>query len=298
MLAGEGLVGRQTESAQLSRFLTEDGERAVVIAGEAGLGKTALIEQLSATAAAEGWQVVHVLGMEIEQPFALGGINQMVIGLRDYLPGLDDRDRTVLAPVFGGDPNANMSALPLVMALLNLLTVAAQTRPVLLVIDDKHWLDSISAAVLGAVGRRLTHPRVRIVAGRRTPHESVFSAVGWSKLELGPLDAESSAQLLGRARPPLTTAAKAAILTVAAGNPLALAELPRGAAEIDDAGTLPLTDRLVAAFGRRLGHLKPGVRADLLRAAVDGVAVGAHTTNHSRYVMRNPGPPSTRVFWW
>jgi DNA-binding CsgD family transcriptional regulator len=290
MLAGEGLVGRQTESAQLSRFLTEDSERAVVITGEAGLGKTALIRRLSTTAAAEGWQVVHVLGMEIEQPFALGGINQMVIGLRDYVPGLDDRDRTVLAPVFGGEPDANVSALPMVMALLNLLTVAAQTRPVLLVIDDKHWLDSISAAVLGAVGRRLTHPRVRIVAGRRTPHESVFSAVGWSKLELSPLDAESSAQLLERAGPPLTTAAKAAILTAAAGNPLALAELPRGADQIDDAGTLPLTDRLVVAFGRRLGQLKPGVRADLLRAALDGVAVGAHATNRSRYVMRNPQP--------
>ena len=288
MLAGEGLVGRQTESAQLSRFLTEDSVRAVVITGEAGLGKTALIEQLSATAAAGGWQLVKVLGMEIEQPFALGGINQMVIGLRDYVPGLDDRDRTELAPVFGGDPDASVSALPLVVAVLNLLTVAAQSRPLLLVIDDEHWLDSISAAVLGAVGRRLAHPRVRIIAGRRMPHESVFTAVGWNKLELGPLDAKSSARLLERAGVPLTTAAKAPILRAAAGNPLALTELPRGADQIDDAGTLPLTDRLVVAFGRRLGQLKPGVRADLLRAALDGVAVGAHATNHSRYVMRNP----------
>ena len=290
MGAAASLVGRQTESAQLNRLLTEDTERAVVVTGEAGLGKTALIEQLSATAAAGGWQVVHILGMEVEQPFALGGLNQLVVGLQEYLPGLDDRDRDVLAPVLDGDPDARVSALPLVMALLNLLTVAAQTRPTLMVIDDKHWLDRGSAEVLGAVGRRLTHPRVRIVAGRRMPHESVFSAVGWSELRLGPLDAESSAQLLARAGVPSTTATKAAILVAAAGNPLALAELPRGAAQIDNAGTLPLTELLVAVFGRRLEQLDDSVRADLLRAALDGIAVGGPATNHARYVMGDAQP--------
>jgi len=288
--AAASLVGRQTESAQLNRLLTEDTERAVVVTGEAGLGKTALIEQLSATAAAGGWQVVHILGMEVEQPFALGGLNQLVVGLQEYLPGLDDRDRDVLAPVFDGDPDARVSALPLVMALLNLLTVAAQTRPTLMVIDDKHWLDRGSAEVLGAVGRRLTHPRVRIVAGRRMPHESVFTAVGWSELQLSPLDAESSAQLLARAGVPSTTAMKAAILVAAAGNPLALAELPRGAAQIDNAGTLPLTELLVAVFGRRLEQLDDSVRADLLRAALDGIAVGGPATNHARYVMGDAQP--------
>ena len=290
MRAAGGLVGRQIESARLSRLLTEDGERAVLVSGEPGVGKTTLIGQLSAGAAADGWQVVQVLGMEAEQSFALGGLNQMVFGLQEYISGLDDRDRAVLAPVFGGDSGAGMSALPLVMALLKLLTAAAQSGPVLLVLDDVHWLDSVSAEVLGAVGRRLTDPGVGIVAGRRTPYESAFSPVGWSELQLHPLDAEDSAQLLALADVPLTAAKKAAILAAAAGNPLALAELPRGADQIDDAGTLPLTERLVAVFARRLGKLKPGMRADLLRAAFDGIAVSAHATNRSRYVMRNPQP--------
>lgn len=286
-----GLVGRETESAQLRRLLTEDTERAVVISGEAGLGKTALIRQVSTTAAADGWQVVQVLGLEAEQPFALGGLNQLVIGLQEFLPGLDERDRSVLAPVFGGDPDAALAALPLVMALLKLLTVAAQTRPVLLVIDDVQWIDIVSAEVLGALGRRLNNPAVRIVAGRRTPYESAFSHAGWSDLHLAPLDAESSAQLLASAGVPLTAMAKTAILAAAAGNPLALAELPRGADQIDDAaGTLPLTERLVAVFGRRLGQLEAGVRADLLRAALDGIAVSAPATNRARYVMRNVQP--------
>lgn len=282
------LVGRQTPVAQLRRVLTEDNERAVLVSGDAGVGKTALIEQLCTTAAAEDWQVVQVLGVEAEAPFALGGLNQLLVGLQEFAAGLDERDQAVLAPVFGGDPDAALTALPLVMAFLNLLTVAAQTGPVLLVVDDVQWLDSISAEVLSALGRRITDARVRIVAGRRTPDESVFSTVGWSELGLAALDAEDSAQLLARAGVPMTAAAQQAILTAAAGNPLALAELPRGADQIADSlGILPLTERLVTVFGRRLGQVGAGVRAELLRAALDGIAAGAPTNNHARYLMHD-----------
>ena len=291
MHAAGGLVGREAESAQLNRILTQDTERAVVVSGEAGVGKTALIGQLCANAVTDGWRVVQILGVEAEAPFALGGLNQLAVSLQQFVPGLDARDRAVLATVFDGDSDAALTALPLVISLLNLLTLAAQAQPILLVIDDVQWLDSVSAEVLGAVGRRLTDPRVRIVAGRRTPYESAFSHTGWSDLHLGPLDAESSAQLLASAGVPLTAMAKAAILAAAAGNPLALAELPRGADQIDDAaGTLPLTERLVAVFGRRLGQLEAGVRADLLRAALDGIAVSGTATNRARYVMRNVQP--------
>jgi DNA-binding CsgD family transcriptional regulator len=289
--AGNGLVGRQAEVARLSRVLTGATARAVAVSGEAGVGKTALLDQISANAVADGWQVVPVLGSEAEQPFALGGLNQMVFGLQDFLAAVDERDRAVLAPVLGGDPDSALSVLPLVVALLNLLAAAARSQPVLLMVDDVHWLDSVSAEVLGALGRRLAQPRVGIVVGRRTPNESEFSTTGWTELELGPLDAESSAQLLSHAGVPLSAATRTKILTAAAGNPLALAELPRGADQLDDAaGTLPLTERLVAVFGRRLGQLDAGVRADLLRAALDGMAVGAPATNRARYLVQNVEP--------
>ena len=291
MDAGLGLVGRQAEFARLSEFLRQDAERAVVVSGEAGVGKTALIDQLDAHAAADGWQVVKVLGMEAEEPFALGGLNQLVLGLQEYLPGLDERDSALLATVLGGDPDAALAALPLVMSLLKLLTAAAHNRPVLVVIDDVQWLDSISAEVLGAVGRRLTQARVRIVAGRRVPHPSVFSSVGWSELALGPLDSEDSARLLARTGISLTPRAKGAILAAAAGNPLALAELPRTADQIQyEHGTLPLTERLVAVFGRRLRQLKAGLRAELLRAALDGVAASAPAANRTRFAMDDVAP--------
>lgn len=288
------LIGRQAELAQLSRVLTENAERAVVVSGEPGVGKTALIDQVCSLATADGWQVVRVLGVEAEQPFALGGLNQLVYGLKPFQAGLDEQDRGVLAPVLGGDPNSVVAVLPLVAALLNLLEAAAHTQAVLLVIDDSHWLDSVSAEVLGAVGRRLTHPHVRIVAGRRIPHQSAFTSAGWSDVPVAPLDYEDSARLLDSAGVPLTATTRRAILAAATGNPLALAELPRNADQIEyGAATLPLTERLVSVFAGRLGQLDTDVRTELLRAALDGVAGSVGSSTRARYVMRNVKPAVT-----
>jgi DNA-binding CsgD family transcriptional regulator len=282
------LVGRQVELAQLSRVLTENAKRAVVVCGEPGVGKTALIEQLCASASISGWQVVRVLGALAEESYTLGGLNQLVFGLKTSLAGLDERDRIVLTPVLGGDPESSVSVLPMVTAVLNLLSVAAQTRPLLLVADDVHWLDGVSAEVLGAVGRRLADPRVRIIAGRRALPESMFSHAGWNELPLGPLSTEDSANLLELTGVPLTEATRAAILTASAGNPLALAELPRNAAQFDySAEATPLTERLVAAFGDRLKQLGADARAELLRAALDGSTGNATPADIGRYVMRN-----------
>jgi DNA-binding CsgD family transcriptional regulator/nucleoside-triphosphatase THEP1 len=294
MPGASDLIGRQAELSQLSRVLTEDAERAVVVSGEPGVGKTALIDQVCALATADGWQVVRVLGVEAEQPFALGGLNQVVYGLKPFQARLAEQDRGVLAPVLGGDPNSVVAVLPLVAALLNLLESAAQTQPVLLVIDDVHWLDSVSAEVIGAVGRRLTHPHVRIVAGRRVPHDSAFTSAGWTDVPVAPLDSDDSARLLETAGVPLTAATRRAILAAAAGNPLALAELPRGADQIETgAATLPLTERLVSVFAGRLGQLDTAVRAELLRAALDGVAGSVGSSTRARHVMRNVKPAIT-----
>ncbi len=287
----ENLVGRQPELLRLSRMLTENTECAVVVSGEPGVGKTTLIEQMCAQAAGSGWRVVRAQGVAAEEPFALGGLHQVVFALKEFQAGCDDADRVMLAPVLGGDPDSVVAVLPLASGLLNLLAAAGQTRPVLLVIDDVHWLDSISAQVLGAVGRRLNHPGVRMVAGLRTPHDSVFSAAGCGELALAALDPEDSGRLLDRAAVALSEASRAAILTAAEGNPLALAELPRGAEQIADGlGTLPLTERLVAVFGARLEHLDEDVRADLLRAALDGITASVSTSTRARYVMGNVGP--------
>ena len=112
------LVGREAELAQLSQLLTADADHALVLSGEPGIGKTALLERVSARAVADGWRVVRVLGVEAEEAFALGGLNQLVFNLPEIEPRLDDRDREVLAPVFGAFPDAPIAVLPLVSALL------------------------------------------------------------------------------------------------------------------------------------------------------------------------------------
>ena len=279
----------------MRRLLAGDTGRAVVVSGEPGVGKTALIEYLCGFAVSEGWQVVRVQGSQAEESFALGGLNQLALGLRDCQTGLAERDRAVLEPVLRGDTGTEVSVLPLATALLNLLAVASQTRPVMLVVDDVHWLDSISAEVLGALGRRLAHPRVRIVAGRRMPYESVFSAAGWDELPLAALGAADSEHLLDRAGVALPAVTRTAVLAAAAGNPLALAELPRFANRIDwGAAVMPLTQRLVGVFGDRTTGLDADVRADLLRAALDGSTTSTVAANRSRYTIHH-GEPAAAV---
>jgi DNA-binding CsgD family transcriptional regulator/tetratricopeptide (TPR) repeat protein len=286
------LIGRQIELTRLSRLLTEGAERAVVVTGAPGAGKTALIEQMCARAATDGRQsVVRVPVEAVEQRFALSGLNQLVLRLGEFNAGLSEHDRAVLAPAFSGEPDPAVPVLPLVGAVLNLLEAAGKTQPVLLVVDDVHWLDSVSAQVISAVGRRLTHHRVRILAGQRVPHASVFSRGGWNEVSLAPLKSAEAEHLLARTGVPLLAAIRSAFLTAAAGNPLALVELPKFAGLIGaNSATMPLTERMVAVFGGRLDHLDPDVRATLLRAALDGTAGNAGSANRSRYVMRNVEP--------
>ena len=287
MRAVKSLIGRQAELSQLRSTLAGDAAPAVVVSGEPGVGKTALIEHLCAHAEADGWKVVRFLGVAAEEAYALGGLNQIALALKDFRDELDESDRAVLAPVFGADPATEVSVLQLAAALLNLLAAAAKAQTVLVAVDDVHWLDSVSAEVLSAIGRRLTHPRVRILAGRRTPYETAFSPAGWDELRLAPLSAGDSEELLGQAGVALTAIAKAAVLTVAAGNPLALAELPRSIGQIDDTvATVPLTERLVAVFGDRLNDLDAGMRAALLRTALDGSADTA-SANRARYTIED-----------
>jgi GTPase SAR1 family protein len=94
-------------------LLVGDSGRAVVVSGEPGVGKTALIEQLCTFAVSEGWRVVRVQGSQAEESFALGGLNQLVLALRDCQAGLDEHDREVLAPVLIGDSGTEVSVLPL-----------------------------------------------------------------------------------------------------------------------------------------------------------------------------------------
>ncbi len=282
--AGIGLVGRDDELAQLAHFLRDPGPGALAVKGEAGVGKTALTAEFAARAAGEDWRVLRAIGVEAEKSFTLGGLNQMLFGLRDALAGLDAHGRDVLAPVFGADPEQPPAAMSLALAVLDLLSVAAAAHPILLLVDDVQWFDELSATVLSAVGRRASDPRVRIVATHRPLAGTDFSTAGWAELTLEPLGPADAARIVDRMQLPLTGATRRAILDSAAGNPLALEELPRNADQIDAwTSSLPLTDRLVTVFGGRLRQLDARVRTELLRAALDGT--GSSADSGARYAM-------------
>jgi len=241
-----------------------------------------LIDQLCRDARAGGWRVTRAIGVPAEQQIALSGLHQILFGLQEFTADLSAPPRALLAPVYGGEPSAAVASLPLVAAVLDLLAAAAASAPLLLAVDDMHWFDEVSAQVLSAVGRRMSHPRIRMAAALRTSELAKFPAAGWREVSLRPLSAAESEHLLDRTEIALTDSARARILTAAAGNPLALTELPRCAEQIDaESPALPLTERLVSVFAGRLEQLEPSVRATMLRAALDGSTDGTQ----SRYEM-------------
>lgn len=245
------------------------GPKAAVIVGEPGIGKTALAIATCETAASRGWAVLQTVGVEAEKAFTLSGLNQIVVPLRDHVSSTEPSQRPLLIGVLTGDPDTPPAPVPLAFAVVTLLTIAARDRPLLVVVDDIHWLDEVSATVLSVAGRRLTDPRLRLLATYRPHAAADFVTAGWHDVAVKPLPAADARVLLERSRPGLNPRAATTILDMAAGNPLALEELPRHAEQIDQSSTsLPLTDRLVTVFGGRLRQLDPRVRTEMLRAAL------------------------------
>lgn len=282
---GVGLIGRDDEMDTLDRFLGGPGRCALVIRGEAGVGKTALAEEIVDRAAVAGWRVVRASGVEAETSFALSGLNQVVFALRAELAELDVHDQTVLAPVLGADAMAAPAPMLLTMALLSLLAQVARRDPVLLVVEDLHWFDDVSVSVLNAAGRRLSDARLRFLATAR-PQDGEHAAEGWDELDLRPLTDDDAARLVDQSALSLSGAVRRVILDFAAGNPLALQELPRNAGLMDTwTSAMPLTDRLVTVFGSRLRQLDARVRTELLRAALDGTPATTSVDTAGRYVL-------------
>ncbi len=290
MRAGIGLIGRDDELDALDEFLGGSSRCALVVRGDAGVGKTALADEIAHRAVEQGWRVMRATGVEAETTFALGGLNQVVFALREELAGLDPHDQDVLAPVLGADPVAAPAPMTLAMSLLALVASAARAAPLLLVLEDLQWFDDVSVTVLNAAGRRLSDPRVRFLATAR-PQPGRRVADGWEELDVRPLSEDDGARLVDQAGVAMSPATRQMILDAAAGNPLALQELPRNAEQIDTwTAAMPLSDRLVDVFGARLRRLDEHVRTELLRAALDGTPAATTGDTTARYAMLDVEP--------
>ncbi|WP_369251457.1 AAA family ATPase [Streptomyces sp. R41] len=271
----EWIVGRDHELALLARLVDElaAGETdSLVMAGGPGAGKSVLLDAAARIARRAGVRVLRCRGSEGESGLAFAGLHQLLRPVLDLADGLPLRQRAALLGVFGLDDGTETAPDPLLTALgaLTLLSDAAGQDPLLLVVDDAHWLDLGTLDALAFVARRLEgEPVALLLAARDTVVPEQF-AREVRRLTVEPLDPAAAGRLLDLQPQPPAGRARSRILEQAAGVPLALVELARAVgrdpAAAED-GALPLTDRLEAIFAADLPELPKSTRQLLLLAA-------------------------------
>ncbi|MEV5176940.1 AAA family ATPase [Streptomyces flaveolus] len=272
------LIGRNDELEFIRRFFTEASVKggALVVTGDPGIGKSALLDAVTQDAEGRGCRVLRVAGVQFEADISYSGLNQLLVPLLPYLDTLDEVHRNALRVATGIGSGSAPDRLLVSTATLLLLRQVAEAAPVLLVVDDVPWLDRSTAVVLGFVARRLIGSRIGFLATARSDSEGYFERGGLPEHVLKPLADDSANELLQNVHPRLASSVRRRIVAEARGNPLALVELPRmlsapqQQAETSMPSILPLNERLKALFAERVGELPPDCRRALLLAALDG----------------------------
>ncbi|TYB50537.1 AAA family ATPase [Nonomuraea sp. PA05] len=274
------IIGRDRERAEISAMVQSTASRVLVVRGEAGVGKSALLEEAAELAVRDGHLVIRITGVEVESGLPYSGLHQLLYQL---LP-LNDDIRTVLDAVTGPGADAPPSLMTLGIAVLELLSDIATRRPLLVILDDGHWLDEGSADVLGFVGRRIRGVPLKLLVALRDEVVSRFDLAVLPELTVGPLTDEDAVRLLDQHHPSLGERVRQWVLDQALGNPLALLELP------SQAGDAGLPRRLHQLYGSRIAALSDPARAELLLGALDGVGTRPGDGRAKpRHRMRNVG---------
>ena len=274
-----GLRGRRSECDRLSGLVAEvqaGHSQVLVLRGEAGIGKTALLEFLVDGAAA--FRVARAGGVESETALAYAVLHQLCSPYLDRVHGLPSPQQDALGIAFGTRPGGAPDPFLLGLAVLTLLSEVAEEMPLICVVDDAQWLDQASAQTLEFVARRLGAEKVGMVFAVRETDTGPRLA-GLPELAVRGLRSGDAAVLLEQAVPwPLDPRVRDRVLAESHGNPLALTELPRGltATELAFGGSgasspTPLVNRLEQGFVRQLDLLPPQSRHLLLAAASEPV---------------------------
>lgn len=276
--ASTRLVGRDKDLAFIHSFFgnSEVHGAALLLSGEAGVGKTAVLDAVATGATHNGIRVLRAAGVQFEADISYAGLNQLLVPLFDDFDVLDPVHRDALRVAVGIGSGPAPDRLLTSTAVLLLLRLTAARTPLLLVIDDLPWLDRATNAVLGFVARRLVGSTIGFLAASREGSESFFESSGLTEHRLEPLDDASSTELLALAHPDVSPAVRRRIAAEARGNPLALVELPVALSAEQRAtlamvpAVLPLSERLQALFASRVAELPARSRELLLLAALDG----------------------------
>jgi DNA-binding CsgD family transcriptional regulator len=262
------LVGRREETARVRDLLEpRHGGGALVLVGEPGIGKSALLRAAVAAAEAQGRLVLAAAGVQSESCLPFGTLQQLLYPVLRREIALPREQRAVLEEALGFTAGAAPDVHRTALATLDLLSELAADAPILVVVEDAHWADPATATVLAFVARRLAaEPVVLLTAMRPSPGSPLN---GLPALTVEPLSTEDAARLLD-ASGLHDERCRDRVLREAAGNPLALRELPLSLiyGDRDPAGPpVPLTARLESAFTQRLAGLPADAHTALLVAA-------------------------------
>jgi DNA-binding CsgD family transcriptional regulator len=274
------LLGRRAERVAIEHLLAQaqaGRSGAVVLRGEAGIGKTAILEYARDVAAASGFRVAYSVGVEPERQFAFAGLHQLCAPLLDRVGVLAEPQQVALGVAFGSHGGDAPDRFLVGLATLNLLGEAAEDRPLLCLVDDAQWLDEASAQLLAFVARRMAaEPMALVFALRDANPSGVHPFSGLPELRIDGLGETDARQLLtGAIRAPLDPGVRDRIIAEARGNPLALLELPRSTSSGQLAGgferpdTLSVPHRVEDEFRRRSGNLPADTQLLLVVAAAE-----------------------------
>ncbi len=270
------LRGRRSECEALGRQLQRIavGQSSVlVLRGEAGVGKTALLDYVAEQAS--GCRIVRVVGVQSEMELAYSGLHQLCAVMLDRVAGLPGPQRDALRAAFGLQEGGTPERFAVAVAILSLLSEAAEGEPLVCLIDDAQWLDRSSAQAVAFVARRLLAERIAMVFAVREPSDAPELAGLPELLVAGLPDSEARLLLASGIPGRLDERVRDRIVAETRGNPLALLELPRGMTPADLAGGfgLPdsgsLTGRIEEVFARRVGSLPTDSRRLVLLAAAE-----------------------------
>jgi DNA-binding CsgD family transcriptional regulator len=273
------LLGREREVAVLidaCRSAEEGRGSTVVVSGEPGIGKTALL--LAACDADSSARTLRATGVEAERNVAFATLGGLLWPLHDRLDELEPGQAALLKGVLDLGPSGGASTFAIGAATLALLSVTSREDAIVAVVDDVHWADAASQEVLAFVGRRLDHERIALLAGLRTEEPSPFGDErSFRRLDLGSLNEDAARSLLDRsAVGGISDDVANRLLEACAGNPLGLVELPQLLSESQRRGEESLPAALEAgplvqrAFAARVEKLGDAAREALLTLAAAG----------------------------
>lgn len=273
-------MGRRAEREAVEHLLAQAqaGRSGVlVVRGEAGIGKSALLGHTRDTAHLAGFRVESMTGVQAESQFAFAGLHQLCALLLERRGELPEPQQAALGVAFGLQAGAAPDRFLVGLAVLNLLAEVAEEEPLLCLVDDAQWLDRASAEVLAFVARRVGAERLALVfAVRDSVEAEALPFSGMAEVRLGPLgETDARALLAGAVRAPLDEVVRARIVAESRGNPLALLELPHvaqpahltGGFEVLEGPDVPR--RVEDSFRQRSGSLPAQTQLLLLVAAAE-----------------------------